>query len=333
MSEQRKKDHIDLTFTSRPSSRLNTYSLNYEPLFSPHPKEDAQVLNQEFIGYDFKLPLWVSSMTGGTEKAKRINKNLSKACGEFGFGMGLGSCRSLLDSEERLSDFDVKEYMPNMPLYTNFGIAQLEELAESAKLNRIDLVTKKLHADGIIVHVNPLQEWAQAEGDRYKKAPIDTIKNVLDSTQYPVIVKEVGQGFGPKSLLALSSLPLRAIELSGFGGTNFTILEQARLSGANSGKNAPNASFGRVGHTCEEMIDWLNQQDLAEMKCKEFIVSGGITDSLVGHALNESLKYNSVFGMASNLLKYSMGDYEELQDYICRVKENLEMAKAYMRKM
>lgn len=330
MSEQRKKDHIELTFKSRPVEQLDLGQLKYEPIFNPHPKPQSE-FEVDFLNFKFKLPLWVSSMTGGTAQAKTINQNLAKACGEFKFGMGLGSCRSLLHDSTRLEDFDVRHLMGDSPLFTNFGIAQLEELAKENKLNKVIEVTKSLDANGVIIHINPLQEWMQPEGDRFRQAPIDTIKRVLDKIELPIIVKEVGQGFGPKSLQALSRLPLSAIELAGFGGTNFTMLEQARLSGAVSGTNAAKNSFGMIGHTCSEMIEWLNGLEENDMVCKNFIVSGGITDPVKGHILNESLKYKSIIGMASALLKYSMKDYGELRNYLLEIEDSLSMARNYLR--
>lgn len=330
MSEQRKKDHLDLTFKSRPESHTDLGELFYEPLFSGHPSTD-QDISKKFIGQNFEIPLWVSSMTGGTQKAKSININLAKACKDFGMGMGLGSCRSLIDSDSRFEDFNIKGLMGTAPLYTNFGIAQLEQLLDSGKHNRVNEITKSLNADGVIIHVNPLQEWSQAEGDNYQRPAIDTIKAILGHSDYPVIVKEVGQGFGPKSLEALTSLPLSAIELAGFGGTNFTILEQARLTGANEGKRADQNYFGPIGHTCDEMIAWLNDMDPKQLKCNQFIISGGIKDPLAGHVLMNKLKFNSVFGMASTLLSYSMEDYEVLYKYMSNVREHLLMANSFLR--
>ena len=127
------------------------------------------------MGFDLKAPLWVSSMTGGTDLANTINHNLAKAAGEYGFGMGLGSCRSLLTSDEYLSDFYVKTLMPDMPLFANLGIAQCEQLITSGKTSLIKDLISKLDADGLIIHVNPFQEWLQPEGDRFNNPPIDTI--------------------------------------------------------------------------------------------------------------------------------------------------------------
>lgn len=329
MSEQRKEDHINLTFKSRPESQVQLQDYTYEPLFAPHPNNEDQNLTQTFMGYEFRLPFWVSSMTGGTEKAKIINQNLARACDEFGLGMGLGSCRSLIDSDKRFEDFNVKPLMGTAPLFTNFGVAQIEELVDQARLNRINEITESLNANGIIVHVNPLQEWAQPEGDRFKRAAIESIEAVVEISKYPVIVKEVGQGFGPQSLKALSQLPLAAIELAGYGGTNFTLLEHARIEDQ-AAANAK-SELALVGHRVSEMISFINQLDPKLMKCQNFILSGGITGPITGDLYLRELKFNGVIGMASQFLKYSMGEYQELQKYMMQLKSELLMAKAYIR--
>jgi len=96
-------------------------------MLSGHPKHDHDI-SIDILGTTLRTPIWVSSMTGGTAMANTINTNLAKACGEYGMGMGLGSCRALLDSDERLSDFAMRGLIGDQPLYANLGIAQLDDL-------------------------------------------------------------------------------------------------------------------------------------------------------------------------------------------------------------
>ena len=225
---QRKTDHIELAFKSRIESAMADKRFWYEPMLAAHPDPDSDV-PVDFAGYSLKYPLWVSSMTGGTQAARLINTNLARLCGEFRFGMGLGSCRSLLYSDERLDDFDMRDIIGSeAPLFTNLGIAQIESCIENNEIDRIASIIQKLRADGLIVHVNPLQEWMQPEGDRFKHSPLETIKALISELDTKVIVKEVGQGMGPESLRELLTLPIQAIEFAAQGGTNFTQLELLR---------------------------------------------------------------------------------------------------------
>src|SRR5690606_12581743 len=114
------------------------------------------------------------------------NHRLAKACKQFGFGMGLGSCRIILDDNTYLPDFDLRKTLGDeLPLFANLGIAQIEELVELKKVNKAIELVKKLRADALIIHVNPLQEWIQPEGDKIKIAPILTITKFLEQFPYP----------------------------------------------------------------------------------------------------------------------------------------------------
>ena len=265
-------------------------------------------------------------MTGGTEKANRINHNLAKACGEFGIGMGLGSCRPLLESDDRFADFDIKSLMGDSPLFGNFGIAQLEQLITDNALSKVTEILKKLQADGLVIHVNPLQEWAQAGGDRYKKPALETIRKTCESIDTKIIVKEVGQGMGPQSLKALLDLPIAGIELGAFGGTNFSILENRRRGN----DSHVGESFAYIGHTAEDMIEFVNALTAQNPSDKEIIISGGIKDPLQGYILKESMNMNAVIGMASGVLKHAMDEYEDLQIYLSNVRDCFAMAYAFV---
>ena len=172
-----------------------------------------------------------------------------------------------------------------MPFYANIGIAQLETLVASRQTKKIDVLIDKLQADGIIIHVNPLQEWLQPEGDKIKNAPIHTIRQFLENTNQKVIVKEVGQGFGKESLRALMQMPLAAIEFAAHGGTNFSKIELLRSS--TEKLNIYNA-ITQIGHSAEEMVllvNELNEELGSKMECSQFIISGGVKNFLDGHYL------------------------------------------------
>ena len=325
----RKRDHIDLAFKSQ-VTRTDT-RFYYEPIFAAHP-EAGSLKPFLFLDKTFKVPLWVSSMTGGTEQARGINRNLAQACGAFGFGMGLGSCRQLLYSDDCFEDFNVRPLMGcNVPLFANLGIAQLEDLIDRKELYLIDKMVEKLQADGLIIHVNPMQEWLQPEGDRFKRPPIETIQTVLDHAEYAIIVKEVGQGFGYHSLKALLQMPLAALDFAAAGGTSFSKLEILR------GSDARAEAYGstvNLGHTAVEMVGFTNQikQELGDkMRCHQVIISGGVSDFLDGFYLMKKLNMPSVYGQASGFLKHAQGNYADLEDYIKSQISGLELAEAYLK--
>lgn len=326
----RKNDHIDLAFKARIASELTDQRFDYEPLLAGHPVDTSNIATT-FHNKNMAAPLWISSMTGGTEKAGIINLNLAKACGEFKLGMGLGSCRQLLYSDEFLRDFQLRKYLGEQPFYANLGVAQVESVLESGNIHKISQLIDKLDADGLIIHVNPIQEWLQPEGDHFRRAPIHTIAEVVDKLDIGIIVKEVGQGMGPSSIKALLQMPLVALDFAASGGTNFALMEILRSS-PEIGKHYQ--SLVNIGHTSIEMVSLTNliTRDLGD-KCltKQVIISGGITDFLDGYYLIEQSHLPAIYGQASGFLKHAMSDYNILKDYISKQINGLSLAKAYLK--
>ncbi len=326
--EDRKKDHINLALDSQTLKDEIDRRFWYEPLLSPHP---SQLTPFTFLGKQFRVPLWVSSMTGGTQLAGKINSNLARACKEFGFGMGLGSCRIILHDNTHFADFDMRTVMgDDLPLYANLGIAQLEELVTSNQCHVANDLVKRLRADGLIIHVNPLQEWFQPEGDRLQHAPLHTIQKFLEKAEFPVIVKEVGQGMGPQSLLQLMKLPLAAVEFASFGGTNFARMEMKRNPDTDAASLF--SPLTTVGVDAGDMLDAVNSLIGSEkdILCKEVIISGGIKSFLDGFYYVRKSKLPAVYGQASSFLKFAREDYSSLQQYIKNQIKGLEMAYAYL---
>lgn len=330
-ASSRKKDHIELAFKSQVGRDILDDRFYYEPLLSAHPQRGYWP-SFSFLGKTMKVPLWVSSMTGGTQMAHIINHNLARACRDFGMGMGLGSCRMLLYGNEYLEDFNVRSLIgDDLPLYANLGIAQVEQLINRRELFRIKDLIDKLSADGLIIHVNPLQEWLQPEGDRFEKAPIDTIAEVLEKLDIPLIVKEVGQGMGYNSLKKLLQMPLEAIDFAASGGTNFSKLELMRSDDI---RREIFEELAHIGHSAEEMVQLTNQlaEELGDrLLCRQIIISGGIKRFLDGYYLISKLHLPCIYGQASGFLKHARGSYEELFSYVSSQVQGLELARAFLR--
>lgn len=325
--EERKKDHISLAFESQTPASFIDSRFSYEPMLSAHPV--GMNHSTAFLGRELNIPFWVSSMTGGTALAKTINHNLAKVCGEFGMGMGLGSCRILLDNPSHFADFDVRDLLGNdLPLFANIGISQLEELLDSQASGKLVELVGSLRADGLIVHVNPLQEWFQPEGDRFQRPPIESVAQLLQLVNFPVIVKEVGQGMGYQSLKELLKLPIAAVELAAFGGTNFSKVEMLR---SNSPENEVYASLTNVGHTALDMVEICNRiVQSEEVLCKQLIISGGVKNFLDGYYLQAKSSIPAVIGMASAFLKYAQ-DYDLLRRFVIAQIKGYRLAQSFLK--
>ena len=327
----RKQDHIDLAFEADMDNQGPDNRFRYEPMLAAHPSADKD-LSISFLGKKLSAPLWVSSMTGGTEMALTINRRLATSCARFGLGMGLGSCRPLLENLNRIEDFDIRNIIgPDLPLFANLGIAQVEQLLANHRSDDISILVSSLQADGLILHVNPLQEWLQPEGDQIQKPPIETLQQLLTEVSFPVIVKEVGQGMGKESLEAVLKLPVAAIELAAHGGTNFSKLELLR---AKNNHKEIYESITRIGHGIEEMVEWINEitsDKTAEIKCRQIIVSGGIKDFLDGYYWTQKLNVPSIYGQASSFLKYARESQKAIDEFMDQQIKGLQLAHAFLK--
>ena len=326
--EDRKGDHIRHALQSQIFQDELDTRFDYEPMLGS--EADSEWEPFQFLGRQLKVPMWVSSMTGGAPEAHHINHNLAKACKKFGMGMGLGSCRILLDNKRHLSDFDVREIIgDDLPLWANIGIAQLEKMMKKGEYDPLIEVVNILKADGLIIHVNPSQESLQEEGDFLHYRPLDTVKDFLSKTEIKIIVKEVGQGMGPRSLKELIKLPIEAIETASFGGTNFARLELIRRASENVSHLEP---IAHIGHTAEAMVDIINElvENEKDIKCKQLIISGGIRTHLDGYYLISKSKLPAIYGQASGFLRHARESYESLEKYIEEQILGLRFSKAWL---
>lgn len=326
---QRKTDHIKMAALSAPTTSNSDDRFDYEPLLAAHPFNLAPT---NFLGKEMKFPLWISSMTGGSEEANRINHLLAEACAEFGLGMGLGSCRALLKSNEYFDDFNLRPIIGNdAPFYANLGIAQLEELIVTKETDKIHELIFQLQADGLFIHVNPTQEWLQPEGDRFKRSSLETIQELVEiiGGKYKLIVKEVGQGMGPKSIEELLKLKIDGIEFGAFGGTNFASIEIMRNNGRLANFMYPLAT---IGHNADEMVQFINSlTDHYTGQCQQIIVSGGIRNFLDGYYYTQKCNLPSVYGMAGIILQHAMTSKKDLFDFIEAEKHGYTYASSFLK--
>lgn len=326
---KRKIDHIKLAETSIPASGTPDPRFNYEPLLSAHPAGNEEV---KFLGKTMNHPLWISSITGGSSDSGRINRYLAEAAAEFGLGIGLGSCRTLLKSNKYFEDFNLRPILgDNVPFFANIGIAQLEDLIDKKNLDKIhELVKVKLQADGLIIHVNPVQEWLQPEGDLFKRPPIETIIEFIEDLnhEYKIIIKEVGQGIGPDSLELLLKLEVDCIEYGAYGGTNFPAIEINRNKNSYSKYLKPLAS---IGHNANEMIEITNKLAAKNSYyCNNLIISGGINNFLDGYYFIKRSTLPAIYGMANSLLRNALISKEELLNFIKAEIEGYKFASRFL---
>ena len=225
----RKDAHIDLCLTEDVGSGglavgLDHFTLEYNAL--PEIDLDAVDLSVEILGRRLDAPLLVGAMTGGTERAGRINHTLAKAAGRAGIGMALGSQRVMLERPEIAPTFMVRDSAPDLPLLVgNIGAVQLNY---GVGVSDIEALARRVGADAMNFHLNALQEAIQPGGDTRFAGLYDRLAEVLPQLSIPAIAKEVGAGISRSAAEKLAHLPIAGVETAGVGGTSWAKVESFR---------------------------------------------------------------------------------------------------------
>ncbi len=179
------------------------------------------------FGRRLTAPLLISCMTGGTPEATAINHRLAKVAAHYGLAMGLGSGRVLLESPETLESFDVRADAPEVLLFANLGAVQLNKGYGLAQCRRL---VEMLEADALVLHLNPLQEALQPEGDTCFRGLLSRIAELCAHADFPIVVKEVGWGIGATDVRALFDAGVAAVDVAGAGGTSWSEVERYRIA-------------------------------------------------------------------------------------------------------
>ena len=243
-TQQRKADHIrinveeDVAF-KKLTNGLEKYTFMHQAL----PDLDLGTVNTQTTVFDRQLntPVFISSMTGGTDEAHRINLTLATAAQEVGMAMGLGSMRAAIEDESLAYSFEVRREAPGILLFANMGAVQLNY---GYGLSEMQRVVDIAGADALILHFNALQEAVQPEGDSNFAGLMDQVESLCQRLEVPVIAKEVGWGFSEDTVRRLVAAGVAAIDVAGSGGTSWSQVEMHR---------APTARHARIAGA---FIDW-----------------------------------------------------------------------------
>ncbi len=179
----------------------------------------------ELFGKRLAAPLMIGAMTGGTERAGRINRILAEAAETCGIAMALGSQRKMIEQPAVRATFKVRDVAPNVLLMGNVGAVQLNY---GVGLDQVRFLIEEVGADLFAFHLNPLQEAVQPEGDTDFRGLVGKLEALVPRLPVPVILKEVGAGFSKKTLRRVVSLPIAGIETAGVGGTSWSKIESFR---------------------------------------------------------------------------------------------------------
>jgi isopentenyl-diphosphate Delta-isomerase len=226
-TEARKSRHLDICLEEDVASALEAGFANIRLRHEIVPEcalEDVDT-GCTFLGKRLAAPLVISSMTGGTERAGAINRNLARAAERAGVALGLGSQRAALEDAQLLSTYAVRDVAPNLVLFANLGAVQLNYGVTFEDAQR---AVDSVGADALYLHFNPLQEALQSNGDTNFRGLLAKIERLCTVLDVPVIAKGVGSGIGVRSARRLLEAGVTAIDVAGAGGTSWARVEGRR---------------------------------------------------------------------------------------------------------
>lgn len=308
--KQRKKEGIVIPLTRNVQAKESSTYLEYVKLIHnalPEIDYEAVETTQNFLNHNFKAPIIIDSMTGGTPEATKINSRLSLVAEKFGLGMGLGSQRAGLLSSELAETYSIaRSNAPSAFLVANIGGAQL---SKGLKVQDINNMIEMIQADALVVHLNPLQELIQPEGEPKYKGVLSKIKEICANFDIPIIVKEVGAGISMDVAEKLESAGVSAINVAGSGGTSWAGVEKLRAESAHdSNKINLGELFWDWGiPTAVSLIEVRNSVKIP------VIASGGIRNGLE-IAKCMALGAN-MCGMAFPFLRHASKSFESLCEF------------------
>jgi isopentenyl-diphosphate delta-isomerase len=226
---ERKADHIDLCATGDVGFKAKTTLFEcVELIHDALPELSLEEIDTHatLLGKKLRVPLFVAAMTGGTAKARQINRELARIAEERGYGFGLGSQRAML-RKDKDDTYAVRDVAPTTLILGNIGAVQAKELSTDAVAD----LAGRVGADAMCVHLNPAMEIVQPGGDRYFAGALGAIERLVDELKLPVVAKETGCGIGPRTAKRLSRAGVRHVDVSGAGGTSWVAVETERAVG------------------------------------------------------------------------------------------------------
>jgi isopentenyl-diphosphate delta-isomerase len=318
VTQQRKDDHITINLEQNVQfPALRTGLERYRFLHRALPEVDLAAIDTTLTLFNKTLrsPIFISSMTGGTERAKQINRTLAQAAQQYGLAMGVGSQRAAIENPDLAHTFQVRDVAPDILLFANLGAVQLNYAYDVEQCLR---AVEMIQADALILHFNAIQEAVQPEGDTNFAGLLEKVAHVCATLPIPVIAKEVGWGFSPSDVTGLVAAGVQAIDVAGSGGTSWSEVEYHR---------APTAFHAQVARS---FADWGIPTALAIQYAHQnapnlpVFASGGLRDGL---DVAKSLALGATLGgIASGFLKAVDQSYVSLCEFIEITQRQLEIA-------
>jgi isopentenyl-diphosphate delta-isomerase len=239
----RKRSHLDLCaaeaveFVGK-TTLLEEVDLVHDAL--PELAVDEVDVAATLLGKRLRAPLLITGMTGGTEEAAAINRELAQVAEEHGIAFGLGSQRAMQRAPALRHTFEVRAYAPTALVLANLGLVQATALGTA----EVERLVRAVGADALCLHLNPAQELIQPGGDRDFRGGLAAITRLVRELPVPVVVKETGCGLSRRVGERLVQAGVRTVDVSGAGGTSWVKVEALRAAEAERELGATFADWG-----------------------------------------------------------------------------------------
>ncbi len=223
------------------------------------------------FNHTLSAPILIAPLTGGTPEAESINMTLARVAHVTGIGMSVGSQKAMLENPNLLYTYQVRKVAPGILLFSNIGAVDTKDYSNE----EIESLITNIQADGIMLHLNPMQEVFQKNGKTNFAGVIDRIRELISSISYPVIVRSIGCGMDAVTAKRLVQTGVHGIDIAGNDGINWIIIEGERSNGE---KLAIAESFNEWGLSLRESL--LRVKEISSRTL--LIATGGITTGLQG---------------------------------------------------
>lgn len=240
---KRKDAHLDLCATEEvepPGNRTLFDCVHLVHCAMPEMAVADVDTSSELFGKKLKLPLLITGMTGGTDRAGQVNRDLASLAEAFGLAFGVGSQRAMSEQNERAASFQVRSVAPTAVVIGNIGLKQASELG----VDGVRRLRDAIGADGMALHLNPGQELTQPEGDRDFRGGYKVVGELVKALGDRLLVKETGCGISGEVARRLVELGVKVVDVSGLGGTSWVRVEQLRAQGVQARVGATFSGWG-----------------------------------------------------------------------------------------
>jgi len=315
---ERKNQHIRICLEE--DVKAKNITTGFEDVFLIHralPEINLKEINMgtTVFNHKFSAPIIVEAMTGGTEKSFEINAAIAQAVEELGLGMGVGSQRAALENPKMERTFSIaRKKAPNAFLVANIGGPQT---VKEYDIKKVEKAIEMIEADALAIHLNPLQEVVQPEGETSYAGILKKIKEIANALDVPVIVKETGAGIAAEEAYKLKEAGASGIDVAGAGGTSWAAVEYYRA------KQRGDLLGQEVG---KDLWDWgmptvISLVEVARSVDLPVIASGGVRS---GQDVAKALALGAdLAGLAFPILRPALRSSEEVKRKISSMTHQL----------